>query len=184
MPVPPVIEAGTITLRPVAETDINEKYLNWLLDPEVNRYLETRHHKQTLALIRDFVHAKTDSIDEYLFAISRADVGSHIGNIKIGPINTRHKLAEISLIIGDRSSWGGGFGSRGISGVTRFAFTMLGLNKVAAGLYAPNVGSERAFLKAGWRKEAVLHGHYALDGAPCDLVLMGMWRSLWAQETL
>ena len=179
MPVPSIVECERLTLRAVIENDVNETYRAWLADPEVNRYLETRNVEQTLEMIRAFVCAKAVSTDEYLFAICLRDGEPHIGNIKLGPMRAAHGLADVSLFIGDRNYWRGGYGSEAIAGVTQFAFAKLGLNKVTASLYAPNIGSERAFLKAGWRKEAALRNHYILDGKPTDLVLMGISRDQW-----
>lgn len=184
MPVPPTLDSAKVQLRPLSHQDVNQSYQAWLADAEVNRYLETRHLEQTLDRIRDFVEAKMNSADEYLFAIVRSDNDRHIGNIKLGPVKTTHKLADVSLFIGDRASWGGGFGSAAIAGVTRFALGTLQLNKVVSSVYAPNVGSVRAFLKVGWRKEAILKEHYMLDGSPCDLVIMGMWRTIWDELPL
>ena len=41
-------------------------------------------------------------------------------------------------------------------------------------IYADNIGSVQAFVRAGWRQEAILRRHYMHDDGPMDIVLMGL----------
>ena len=163
-----------IHLRIIKDSDVSQEYCDWLNDPEVNCYLETRYQMQTLSDIARFVAEKRDSNSEYLFAMVRNVDDKHIGNIKIGPIQPWHRLADVSLFIGNRECWGKGFASEAIKRITAFAFSELRLNKVSASIYAKNIGSIQAFIKAGWRREAVLRRHYIHDDGPMDIVLMGL----------
>ena len=163
-----------IHLRSISESDVRQEYCDWLNDPEINCYLESRYQTQTLADIARFVAEKRDSDSEYLFAMVRNADDKHFGNIKIGPIRPRHRLADVSLFIGNRDYWGKGFASEAIKRITSFAFDELCLNKVSASIYADNVGSVQAFIKAGWQREAVLRRHYIHHDGPMDIVLMGL----------
>jgi [ribosomal protein S5]-alanine N-acetyltransferase len=163
-----------IHLRGIRDDDVRQEYCDWLNDPEVNRYLESRYRVQTLAEVARFVAAKRDSDSEYLFAMVRNDDAKHFGNIKIGPIRQPHQLADVSLFIGDRDCWGKGYASEAIRRIAAFAFAELHLNKVSASIYADNIGSVQAFVRAGWRQEAILRRHYMHDDGPMDIVLMGL----------
>ena len=46
----------------------------------------------------------------------------------------------------------------------------MGLHKLSAGIYGPNVASLRAFERAGFRVEAVLHGHASHNGNYIDVI--------------
>jgi ribosomal-protein-alanine N-acetyltransferase len=146
-----VLVGGRVRLRLLTEADCTPRYLGWLEDPQVNQYLETRWSPQSLDSIRGFVRAMLASADSYLFGIHVGE--RHIGNIKLGPINARHAHADVSYFIGERSEWGRGYASDAIAVVTWFAFTIAGLHRVQAGLYAGNVGSGRALEKAGFKTE-------------------------------
>ena len=171
-----------IHLRSIRLDDVREEYCDWLNDPEVNQYLESRYQVQTLSKITRFVAEKRASQSEYLFAMVRNADSRHFGNIKIGPIRDRHRIADVSLFIGDRECWGKGYASEAIRRITVFAFAELRLNKVSASIYGDNVGSVRAFRSAGWRQEAVLRNHYIHDGAPMDIVLMGLCADEMVEE--
>jgi RimJ/RimL family protein N-acetyltransferase len=76
--------------------------------------------------------------------------GIHVGNIKLGNINWTHSYGDIGLIIGQKDYFGLGIATESISLVTEFAFRHLGLHKVWCGIYKPNIGSIKAFQKAGF----------------------------------
>jgi RimJ/RimL family protein N-acetyltransferase len=167
------IEARRLYLRPLSVADCGERYLGWLLDPEVNRYLETRFAPQSIEAIAAFVKSINARDDEHLFGIVLKQGEQHIGNIKVGPVNRHHRLADISLFIGERGCWGQGYAAEAIAAMSRHAFEKLGVRKLSAGMYAPNVGSTKTFLKAGYREESRRPGHYLLDGKPCDILELG-----------
>lgn len=143
-----------IGLRPISMDDCTETYVDWLNDPEVNRYLETRHETQTLYSVMPFVGNARASSNDYLFAILAGP--THIGNIKIGPINRLHQTADISYFIGSREHWGKGMATDAIRGATAYAFDRLGVYTLRAGVYGRNIASRRALEKNGYRLRGVL----------------------------
>jgi len=145
-----------VRLRPILVDDCTERYVNWLRDPEVNRYLETRWVEQTLESVKAFVLAVNSDPASHLMAITDANSGRHIGNIKIGPVRTHHEDADLSYFIGDRDYWGRGYATEAIQLSTRLGFDRLGLHRLQAGVYATNVASARALEKAGFVRDAVL----------------------------
>lgn len=143
-----------VWLRLLTLGDCTQRYVSWLEDPEVHRYLETRWTPQTIESVRSFVGAMLTSADSYLFGIHEQSSGRHVGNIKLGPIHPRHSYADVSYFIGERDAWGRGYASDAIRVVTAVAFDRLGVHRVQAGLYSGNVGSARALEKAGFTLEA------------------------------
>ncbi len=169
-----VIRGERLHLRPLTPEDVGEAYVGWLNDPEVVRFLETRHSAQTRETVVAFVAAVNARENEHLFAVLLNDGDRHIGNIKVGPIHPVHRVGDVSLLIGARDLWGRGHAAEAIALVSRHAFQALGVRKLSAGLYAANVGSERAFLKAGWRREGLRRQHYELNGVRSDVVELGL----------
>lgn len=160
---------GLFLLTPDLVTDA---YVGWLGDPEVNRYLESRFAVQDRASVEAFVTNLLASDTNLFLGICDRDLDLHVGNIKLGPIDRRHGLGEIGIMIGDRRAWGRGVGGRAIALVADIAREELGLRKLTAGCYARNVGSAKAFEKASFVVECVRPAHFLLDGEPEDLVLM------------
>jgi len=168
------VNAERLYLRSLDASDCNDTYLAWMHDPEVIRFLETRHYPQTLDTIREFVNSMNAAPGEHLFGIFLMQGDRHIGNIKVGSVNPHHGTAAISLLIGARDCWNQGYASEAIAAVSRHAFDSLGVRKLLATFYAPNVGSIRAFQRVGYKEEGRLRGHFVLDGQPCDVIELGL----------
>lgn len=148
-----VFEGQKTRLRLLTLDDVHARYVAWLNDPEVSRYLETRFSPQNEETVRAFVGGMVDSPHSYLFAITASDDGVHIGNLKIGPINPNHQYADVSYFIGDRTRWGKGLATDAIKTSVAIAFDRLKLHRVQAGIYEKNVGSARALERAGFHPE-------------------------------
>ena len=144
-----------ITLRKLNLTkDISNKYLTWMNDLEVHRYTEQKNTKHSLTKIRKFVKEKNKSKDEFLYGIflKRNNLNTHIGNIKLGPVNFLHKIGDISYFIGERELWGKGYTTLAIKEIIKIAKKM-GLKKLKAGLYEMNIGSKKVLEKNGFKIE-------------------------------
>ena len=124
------INGDRIYLRKVELNDVNQVYVSWLNDPEVNKYLETRFDVQTMESVHNYVEKMAVNKDELFFAICLIENDKHIGNIKLGPINSEHKFAEISLLIGDKNEWGKGIATEAIYTLTNYSFDILKLHKL------------------------------------------------------
>lgn len=160
------IETLRLILRKLRPEDITEKYLGWLNDPEINRYLETRHVVQTLDSCREFVEKCNTTHGEHLFGVFLKSSDEHIGNAKIGFVNEHYKRGQLSLLIGEKKYWGKGYSTELVSALTEYAFNQLGLIRVEAGCYEDNLASLRVFLKCGYTVEGFFRNHVILDGKP------------------
>ena len=163
-----------IYLREIRLSDVGPGYVAWLNDPEVNQYLETRFEVQTTETIEKFVGRVLASGDEHLFAICLTVGDRHIGNIKLGPINFRHRTADLSLFIGEKSEWSKGYAREAILLLTSHAFREKNLNKVRAGCYSANIGSARAFEACGFVREGLLRAQALVDGQSMDVITLGL----------
>lgn len=154
-------------------SDVTEAYVGWLNDPAVNRYLECRFAVHTIDSTRQFVESCLASPSTLLLGIKSIDLqGAHVGNIKMALIDRHHGLGEVGILIGDKDAWGRGIASAAIQFLMNIARDELGLRKLTAGCYSSNVGSQRAFLKAGFYHAGERKAHFLLDGEPEAIVLM------------
>ena len=168
----PTLVGERITLRPLQRSDVSDEYCGWLSDPEVTAFTESRFHTHSVQSVGEFVDRIVRSPDQLMFAVVDNETTRHVGNIKLGPINWRHRFGDIGVMIGDRASWGKGFATEAIRLLTDHAFSALDLHKVTASCYHTNVGSLRAFVKAGFHQEGVKRAHYASRGEWVDSLLL------------
>ncbi len=165
----------SVELFLLEETHVNPSYVAWLNDPLVNRYLESRFAFHDESSTRQFVRGCLASASTLLLGIRSQALGRHVGNIKLELINSRHGLGEIGVLIGDRKAWNTGLASAAIRILCRIGTQCFGLRKITAGCYGCNIGSQRAFEKAGFIVEGRRRERFLLDGIPEDLVLLAFW---------
>ena len=165
-------ENAVVRLTVLKPDDVSDAYVDWLNDPEINRYLESRFTVHDRAGVAAYVASMLASPTTLFMAIHSKALDQHVGNIKIGPIDRNHGLGEIGLMIGERAAWGRGIATHAIAAVADIGFLDLGLRKLTAGCYADNNGSRIAFERAGFTVEATRRAHFVSDGRLEDLVLL------------
>lgn len=170
---PPAPRDAPVELFLLAPRHVGDAYVSWLNAPEVNRFLESRFGEHSLESTRAYVATMLDS-PQYLFlGIRLRASGRHVGNIKLGPVDRQHATADVGILVGDQAAWGKGVATSAIVQACAIARDCLQLRKLTAGCYASNVGSSRAFEKAGFTIEGTRPQQFLLDGRPEDGVLMG-----------
>lgn len=168
------LKNANIYLRDVCLNDVNDNYCQWLNDPQVNQFLETRFVIQSKTTIAEFVKSKIGNTNEILLAICDKKNDLHIGNIKIGPINWYHRRADISLFIGNKDYWGKGIATQAIQLMSQFGFNTLNLNKLMAGAYKHNFGSIKAFQKCGYLIEGEVEDYVLVNNQGVALIQLGI----------
>lgn len=167
------IETGRLLLRSMEETDAEPHYVRWMNDPETLRYTESRYTAHSAEEIRSYIAAMWSDPDSLFLGMEIADDHRHIGNIKIGPIDWHHRTGDIGLLIGEADCWGKGYAFEAISALAGYAFENLGLEKLTAGVYAPNIGCIRAFERAGFMREGIRRSQCQFENSRVDVVLLG-----------
>ena len=171
-----LIIGDRIYLRRIKISDVKRNYCSWMNDPEVVRYTESRFKKWPIQALKNYIRAVNRDPASVMLAIILKDKDMYIGNIKIGPIDYNHKFANIGIIIGEKSFWGKGFAAEALKLAIRYAFGGLKIHKLTAGIYANNIGSLKAFKKAGFLTEGRLKKQYVYNSSYVDAVLLGVRR--------
>ncbi|MDR2145845.1 MAG: GNAT family N-acetyltransferase [Tannerella sp.] len=168
-----MLRGKNILLRNLSIEDASTDYLSWLNDYETVKYTESRHTIHTMESLKNFIaHVNNDS--NYCFAITDIQSGKHVGNIKIGNIHPIYKYADVGLIIGDKNYWGKGIATEAIRLCVDYAFKQLKLHRLYAGIYDLNIGSIKAFEKAGFVREGCEKEKYLFEGKRIDSYVYGI----------
>ena len=154
--------------------DISKKYQNWMNDLEVHKYTEQKYTKHSLINIRKFVREKNKSKNEFLYGIflKKNNLNIHIGNIKLGPINFIHRIAEVSYLIGEKELWGKGYTTLAIKEIIKIAKKM-GLKKLKAGFYEMNIGSKKVLEKNNFKLEGKFKSEIVYKGKRYNVYWFG-----------
>mgnify|MGYP001581120630 CR=1 FL=1 len=167
-----IIMGERVYLRPLTLSHATDTYCAWLNDPEVNEFLETRH--STIEELRQYIQKQIDDPNSFFVGIFDKNKHTHIGNIKLEPIDWQNKKAIFGILIGDKEYWGKGIGTEATLLVVRYAFDTLGLEEIELGVIVHNKRAIRSYEKAGFahsgiRKQAINH-----DGVLHDAAVMRM----------
>ena len=143
--------------------------LRWTNDPELGRLLN-RHARVTEEEHERWYGALASRDDTRFFAIE--DGGRHIGNVWLAAIDTRHRKAEVRIVLA-LDAVNQGSGSRAIELIASHAFEHMRLHRLYAFVLAFNTRGRRAFEKAGFTQEGTLRDD-RFDGARfVDALVLG-----------
>jgi [ribosomal protein S5]-alanine N-acetyltransferase len=172
----PIRTAGLV-LRSLDVSHAGGPYAAWMRDEDVTRYLEVRFAPPDRSALEEFIRRMNESTDNLLLGLfPAADPQRHIGNIKLGPIDPRHSVAAIGVLIGAKEYWGKGLAGEAVAAVAEYGFASYDLERVEAGFYAENEASQRAFKRAGFVEEGRRFRARRSGDARTDEIIMGRLR--------
>ena len=165
-----------LSLRTMTNANATETYAAWINDPEINQYLETK--SATVEELADYIAQKDAKNDTLFFGIFLKSEGTHIGTIKLEPIELDKKKATIAIMIGDKEQWGKGYAGESMQLLINWCFTELGCEKVELGAIAKNTAAIHAYEKLGFQEVRREIGAIQYGDEIHDHVLMEVKRSV------
>lgn len=170
----PYLLGKKLYLRPLEESDINQRYLNWINNSKVARFLEVNLFPITKIELMAFYKQQKKSKIDIIFAIVAKNKDMHIGNIKLGNINYVHRYADLGIMIGERDFWDRGYGQEAINLLLNYAFNRLNLNKVILGVYGNHRAAIKCYRKIGFKVEGKIRKLLYFEGKYVDKIIMGI----------
>lgn len=161
-----------LNLKILQESDVTQKYVDWYLNPKVTAFSDNQYYTFTLEGQKKYVKNCFDSNDIDLYGIF--DDQLHIGNIVVKGLNSVHKCAEISYVVGETDYWGKGVAFYAISEIVNISKTRYRLNKLYAGLAEENTGSRKVLEKNGFVLEGTRLNHLIYNGKPQNQLDYGL----------
>ena len=74
-----------------------------------------------------------------------------VGTVRLHGIGVAGSLCDIGICLFEKRVWGKGLGTQAINRVTTWAFNILKLYAVRAGVYVENIASQQVFQRAGYK---------------------------------
>ena len=177
---PARLETERFVVRSMRPSDLTDNYLKWIADPELMRNLNTQPMIKTREAEADRLKAYDNSSNFQFGAFVKPD-NELIGFFQVR-IDRPHKLAEVSVVIGNRDWWGRGAVVEARGAIIDFLFDRLKLEKIWGMPQARNFAAIANYRKQGFRLEGVLRGHNesAYDkGRRLDFAVFSMLRPEW-----
>lgn len=137
-------------LREISNEDVSERYLNWLSDLEVKRYIISAPTTKELSDLKQYVHERIGRDDILFLGIFEKSSGLHIGNIKYEPVNSEVGYAIMGVLIGDPAYRGRGVTTEVLKASSKWLKTHRNIRQILLGVSKDNFAAIKAYQKAGF----------------------------------
>lgn len=147
-----MIKTTRFTLRPLTVADVSPRYLSWLSECHVLRFISGAKGDNQLEDLKAYVSLR-EGREDVLFLGIFTHAGDHIGNVKYEPIDCRRGAAVVGILIGE-VAWRG----KGVAGEVVYASAMWlreyrGVTQIVLGVNRDNIPGIRAYAKLGFVEE-------------------------------
>ncbi len=146
-----------LELKILTQSDVTQSYVDWYKDKNITRYSDNQYHSFTLEGQKDYVNNCLNNKDIDLYGIF--DSNQHIGNIVINGLNSIHKRAELTYVVGKTEYWGKGVGYFAVSKIVDISKSKYQLKKLYAGIAESNIGSRKVLEKNNFKLEGIRLAH-------------------------
>ncbi|MFZ3131219.1 MAG: GNAT family protein [Desulfosporosinus sp.] len=163
------------SIRPVEEADMEIMY-QWYNDQEVNLWSSGAWPLNTLQS-KDQLAAKflDGSPDTYRYAILDENE-LLIGTLGFKEVNIPARSATLFVVIGNKPSWGKGYGTDALITFSRFLFTQWNFHRISLDTWDGNIRAIRVYEKVGFKMEGRQREARFVLGNYHDAILMGLLR--------
>jgi len=168
-----------VVLSAFSTADVDDTYRGWLLDPEIQRYLEARFQDLSLDGLAEYVRTRESEQTSLFMKIEPKSGGSKIGTVSLR-VDKNHMTGSYGYLVGDKSRWGTTDALEAQVVLMDIAFCDLNLRKVTGGVIAGNLASHFNLRRLGFEREGTAR-EQVLDpeGQPQDVVRYGLLEREW-----
>ncbi len=161
------VRSANLLLRPLDKAALPLK-VQWYNDPDVSKTLILDEPLELEKTLRWFDKIQNDaSRIDWLIEDKNSNP---IGLISLVGIDADQKSAEIFIVIGEKDCWGKGVMIEAETAVIRWAFDVLGLEKIWAHARADNIASIITMKKIGFKMNNALTKEQIIKGQKVDVL--------------
>jgi len=159
-------------LRPFDHDDLVH-VRKWANDPEVRRLTAEVTPMSQAAAEEWYERVKADR-DRVWFVIVLKDGDRPIGDCGLLRMFPAWRNTDLSIILGEKDTWGQGYGTEAIRLLLDYAFGCLNMHRVSLGVVGFNERALRFYEKAGFKREGAQRDGYFHDHRYYDFVMMSI----------
>jgi [ribosomal protein S5]-alanine N-acetyltransferase len=167
------LESKRLYYKPLSMAHLSDRYLSWLNNPTVYKYLETGGD-QTIDTLKRYL-MDVEKKDMLFWGIHLKYDNAHIGNIKIDPVNRRHGLGEYGILMGEESQWGKGYAKEASIRIINYCFEVQKLRKITLGVVSKNEAAVQLYKALDFQVEGLYKRHGLYDGEYLDVLRMALF---------
>jgi diamine N-acetyltransferase len=170
-----MIYGERLRLRAAEREDI-PRFVTWLNDPEVRRFL-LPYQPMSLASEERWFEGmlnRPPAEQVLVIQIKDGDDWKPIGNTSFMDVNWVNRSAEVGIFIGEKSCWSQGYGRETMQLMLKHGFETLNLHRIYLRVYEGNVRGIKAYEHAGFKHEGRMRQAGFIEGRYSDILLMSV----------
>lgn len=175
-----MIYGDGIRLRALERSDL-PLFVKWFNDPDVRAGLML-HLPMSLSEEEawfDRMLKLPAAEHPLMIEIEQGNSWLSIGDCGFNEIDWRCRSALVGIVIGEKSLWNQGYGSRAMRLMLQHGFETLNLNRVALDVYSSNPRAIRSYEKVGFIHEGRKRQAMYKNGHFVDVLVMSVLRDEW-----
>lgn len=169
-----MLNGKNLSLRAITRDDL-PRYVTWLNDPDVTRYL-LWFRPLNIDDETDWYESQRKDPDTFNFAIEISAEKKHIGSVSLRVENRKDQVAELGIVIGDKTEWGKGYCQEAIQLILEYGFFTLNLNRIYLRVYEGNIGGQKCYERVGFVMEGKLREASFSEGKFINHYIMSVLR--------
>ena len=170
-----------IYLRPFDIDDLEGNYLQWVNDGEILQHLASNAFPKTKEDLSNYVNNILSDNSYVYFAVIEKSTETHIGNVKIGPINWIDRRTGYGRMM-SKESWGKGYGSEVLKLIIQYVFDTLNLNRIIDYAVSDNIASIKSNVKAGMDIEGTIEEYVFKNGEYKSVTILGLTKEKYIKK--
>ena len=170
-----------VSLRAIEPGDL-DRYLVWVNDPEVTRWLSLRYpigREGERAILERLTRAST--YEHAAFAVEDRETGEHLGTIDLSA-RPESRTATLGIFLGAKERWGEGLGYDALVTLLRFGFWEMNLRRIELTVLDGNVRAKALYERVGFIEVGRRPGSWYKHGAPLDDFVMTIERTAFEAQ--
>jgi len=168
-----MLTGDLVRLRPLEPSDA-EHLWRWHSDPVAMRWMDDGYPRSLAHTVQRVEERGPNTYSDVLFVIETLAEGRTIGLTRLHDTEPEVGRAEFDIYLGDRDTWGRGYGTEATRLTCRYAFDKMRLHLIALWVVADNVAARHVYEKVGFVQDGVHRESFRRDGRWHDQVLMSM----------
>lgn len=166
------LNGDNIYLRPIEKDDL-ETLRSFINDPEI-RKLAGIVTPETELMSQEFYNKTNDDSSRIWFVVVLKENDQIIGEAGLLRMFPSWRTTDLTIIIGDKSEWGKGYGEEATILLMDYAFGYLNFHRISIGVVGFNERAIKFYEKIGFKKEGKQRDGYYYNHQYHDFVMMSI----------
>ena len=175
---PEKLEGDAVVLRRHVAANL-DAFLRWYSDPEVARLTRYQDGPMRAEEIERFFASRALGPESLSLAIHLRDSNRLIGTCALSQLDHENGSALFHITIGEKDTWGRGYGTEATRLMLDHAFGTLSLHRIGLSVFSFNERAIRSYLSCGFVMEGRAREAIWRDGRWWDEITMSVLHSDW-----